>query len=340
MFGSKTPTLAKKMAIEMPNPLFSITVKDLVTQYTIDERSLNAVDYVDLQIGQGEVMGLVGESACGKSTLAYSILRLLPANGMITNGEISLNGKNIIDTSEEEFRKLRWNEMSIIFQGAMNALNPSMNILDQISEPIIEHEGVSKAEAHERSIKLLNEVGIADRFVESFPHELSGGMKQRVMIAMALGCEPSFLVADEPTTALDLIAQRNILQVMRNIQAKMHLSVLMISHDLSVIAQMADRCSIMYAGKIVESGDINQIFNEMIHPYTKALVGAFPDIRTDKKINGIAGDPPNLLDPPSGCRFHPRCPLTKAKGNPKICSTVNPDLVEKQGRPVACHLVE
>jgi peptide/nickel transport system ATP-binding protein len=328
------------VAIQLPNPLFSITVKDLVTSYSIDERTLNAVDNVDLQIKQGEVMGLVGESACGKSTLAYSILRLLPANGFVTNGEIYLNEKNLVNMNEEEFRQIRWSEMSIIFQGAMNALNPSMNILDQISEPIIEHEGVKKEEAHERSINLLREVGIAERFIESFPHELSGGMKQRVMIAMALGCEPSFLVADEPTTALDLIAQRNILQVMRNIQAKMHLSVLMISHDLSVIAQMADRCSIMYAGKIVESGEINQIFNEMVHPYTKALVGAFPDIRTDKKIDGIPGDPPNLLDPPSGCRFHPRCPLTKAKGNPKICSTISPELVEKQGRPVACHLVE
>lgn len=324
----------------MPNPLFSITVKDLVTKYTIDDRSINAVDHVDLQIGQGEVMGLVGESACGKSTLAYSILRLLPANGMVTNGELYLNEKNLLNMSEEEFRRVRWKEMSIIFQGAMNALNPSMNILDQISEPIIEHEGVNKAEAHERTIQLLSEVGIAERFIEGYPHELSGGMKQRVMIAMALGCEPSFLVADEPTTALDLIAQRNILQVMRNMQKKMELSVLMISHDLSVIAQMADRCSIMYAGKIVESGDINQIFTNMIHPYTKALVGAFPDIRSEKKIDGIPGDPPNLFNPPSGCRFHPRCPLRKEKGNPEICSTADPELVEKQGRPVACHLAE
>jgi len=326
----------------MPNPLFSISVKDLVTKYTIDnsDRSLNAVDHVDLQIGQGEVMGLVGESACGKSTLAYSLLRLLPPNGSVTNGELYLNGKNLLNMSEEEFRQIRWKEMSIIFQGAMNALNPTMNVLDQISEPIIEHEEVTKAEAHERSKKLLSEVGIAERFIESYPHELSGGMKQRVMIAMALGCEPSFIVADEPTTALDLIAQRNILRVMRNIQAKMNLSVLMISHDLSVIAQMADRCSIMYAGKIVESGDINQIFNDMVHPYTKALVGAFPDIRAEKTINGIPGDPPNLFSPPSGCRFHPRCPLAKSRGNPEICSTVDPVLVEKQGRPVSCHLVE
>lgn len=319
---------------------FSIFIKDLVTEYTVEKRSLKAVEGVDLQIKKGEVMGLAGESACGKSTLAYSILRLLPANGHITNGEIHLNGKNLLNLTDEEFRRVRWTELSVIFQGAMNALNPCMNVSDQISESIRAHEEISKEEANARSIKLLTEVGISDRFSNSFPHELSGGMKQRVMIAMALSCDPSFLIADEPTTALDLIAQRNILKVMRTIQERMSLSVLLISHDLSVIAQMAESCTIMYAGKVVESGKVNTIFNDAMHPYTKALVGAFPDIRSTKRIEGISGDPPDMWNPPTGCRFHPRCPLSQSKGNPEICRTVDPILMEKQKHPVACHLVE
>jgi len=319
----------------MSTPLFSISVKDLVTEYKVEKRSLKAVDRVDLQIRENEVVGLAGESACGKSTLAYSILRLLPANGKIVEGEIFLRDIDLINISEEEFRKVRWKEMSIVFQGAMNALNPCMNTVDQINEAILAHEEVTKEEATARSIKLIGEVGIAERFIESYAHELSGGMKQRVMIAMALACEPSFLVADEPTTALDLIAQRNIIKVLGEIQKRMKLSVLLISHDLSVIAQMADRCAIMYAGKIVEIGDIGTIFHKGLHPYTKALIGSFPDIRSEKKIYGIPGDPPNLLAPPLGCRFHSRCPLAE-----DICRRVEPELVEKQGRPVACHLVE
>lgn len=319
---------------------FSIFIKDLVTEYSVDNRFLKAVEGVDLQIKKGEVMGLAGESACGKSTLAYSILRLLPANGNVTKGEISLNGTNLLDLNDEEFRKIRWTEISIIFQGAMNALNPCMNVSAQISEAIRAHEEISKEEANARSVKLLTEVGISDRFSNSFPHELSGGMKQRVMIAMALCCDPSFLIADEPTTALDLIAQRNVLRVIQTMQERMSLSMLLISHDLSVIAQMADSCTIMYAGKVVESGKVDQIFNDGIHPYTQALVGAFPDIRSTKKIEGISGDPPDMMNPPPGCRFHPRCPLTQSKGNPEICRTVDPILIEKEKRPVACHLVE
>jgi peptide/nickel transport system ATP-binding protein len=319
---------------------FSIFIKDLVTEYTVEKRSLKAVEGVDLQIKEGEVMGLAGESACGKSTLAYSILRLLPANGHVTQGEIQLNGKNLINLTDEEFRRVRWTELSIIFQGAMNALNPCMTITDQISEAIRAHEEIGKEEANGRSINLLSEVGISERFSQSFPHELSGGMKQRVMIAMALACDPSFLIADEPTTALDLIAQRNVLQVMRNIQERMSLSVLLISHDLSVIAQMADRCTIMYAGKVVETGQVNTIFNDAIHPYTQALVNAFPDIRSTKKIDGISGDPPDMMNPPNGCRFHPRCSLYQSKGTPEICRTIDPVLTEKQKHPVACHLVE
>lgn len=319
---------------------FSLTIKNLVTSYKVEDRVLRAVDNISLQIKENEVIGLAGESACGKSTLAYSILRLLPANGEIIGGEIILDERNIVKLSEEEFRKIRWKEMSIIFQGAMNALNPCMTINDQITEGILTHEKMTKEEAQARSIKLLNEVGISERFINSYPHELSGGMKQRVMIAMALGCEPRFMVADEPTTALDLIAQRNVLKVLKDVQRRMQLSMIIISHDLSVIAQVADRCAIMYAAKIVEYGDIRTIFKDGLHPYTRSLIGSFPDLRSDKKVAGIPGDPPNLIRPPPGCRFHPRCPLTAEHGSPKICRSVEPALVEKQGRPIACHLVE
>ncbi len=315
---------------------FSLFLKDLVTEYSVENRFLKAVEGVDLKIKKGEVMGLAGESACGKSTLAYSILRLLPANGNVTKGEIYLNGTNLLNLTEEEFRKIRWTEISVIFQGAMNALNPCMVISDQISEAIRAHEEISKEEANARSVKLLTEVGISERFSRSFPHELSGGMKQRVMIAMALCCDPSFLIADEPTTALDLIAQRNVLQVMQTMQEQMNLSVLLISHDLSVIAQMADSCTIMYAGKVVESGNVDTIFTDAIHPYTKALISAFPDIRSTKKIEGISGDPPDMMNPPQGCRFHPRC-----KYSMDICKKEIPQLSEaSKNQFVACHLIK
>ena len=319
----------------MSHPSFSVVVRNLKTVYRVEKGFLKAVDGVDLQIGKGAVLGLAGESACGKSTLAYSILRLLPANGEIISGEAILNGKNLVKMSDDELREVRWKEMSIVFQGSMNALNPCMNTANQIEEAILAHEKITKEEAEARTIKLLREVGISEKFTESFPHELSGGMKQRVMIAMALACEPKFLIADEPTTALDLIAQRNILKVLKEVQERMHLSVLLISHDLSVVAQMSDQVAIMYAGKIVEVGDIISIFHDGLHPYTRALINAFPDIRSNKKISGIPGDPPNLINPPPGCRFHPRCPLAE-----DICRRVEPELVEKQGHPVACHLVE
>jgi len=280
-------------------------------------------------------VGLAGESACGKSTLAYSILRLLPANGEIQGGEILLNGKDLVKMDDEGLREVRWKEIAMIFQGAMNALNPTMTVNEQIMEPILAHENVTREEAEARALKLLDQVGISDRFFKSFPHELSGGMKQRIMIAMALACEPSFLIADEATTALDVIVQKHLLDLMKHIQEEMNLSMLFISHDLSVIAQTCDRCAIMYAGKIVELADIESIFLRPLHPYTNALIHAFPDIRTGRKILGIPGAPPNLIHPPPGCRFHPRCPIAQ-----DICKQIQPDLEMKHGHLVACHMVK
>lgn len=323
----------------MSNPPFSVSIKNLQTAFKVNDHLLKAVDGVDLQIEKGKVMGLAGESACGKSTLAYSILRLLPANGEIIDGEIILNGVDVLKLNEKELQNVRWKEVSIIFQGAINALNPIMTVKKQIMEAILEHENVSTQEAQQRVENLLRQVGITERFIDSYPHELSGGMKQRIMIAMSLACRPSLLIADEITTALDVIVQKKILDLIKDIQTQLNLSMLMISHDLSVIAQTCDRCAIMYAGKIVELGDVRPLFLNSLHPYTKALLNAFPDIKSDEKVNGIPGSPPNLINPPSGCRFHPRCPLYESKRIEK-CIKIEPQLEKKQGRLVACHLVE
>ena len=280
-------------------------------------------------------MGLAGESACGKSTLAYSILRLLPANGEIQSGEIFFNGKDLVKMNDDELREIRWKEIAMIFQGAMNALNPTMTVDEQIMEAILAHEDTTTEEAEGRTLKLFDQVEISERFLKSYPHELSGGMKQRIMIAMALACKPRLLISDEATTALDVIVQKHILDLMKRVQEEMNLSMLFITHDLSVIAQTCDRCAIMYAGKIVEIADIESIFLEYLHPYTKALINAFPDIRSGKKIIGISGSPPNLINPPLGCRFHPRCPLTQ-----DICKRVEPVLEMKHEHSVACHMVK
>ena len=317
----------------MSSPTFFLSVKNLQTVYSLgDDRLLKAVNGVSIDIKKGEILGLAGESACGKSTLAYSILRLLPANARIIGGEVILNGKDLLKMTEDEFNEVRWKEISIIFQGALNALNPTMTIVNQIVEPIITHETISKEMAKTRAVKFIEQVGISKQFINSYPHELSGGMKQRAMIAMALACEPKMLIADESTTALDVIVQRKILDLLKEIQRKMNLSMIIISHDLSVIAQTCHRCAIMYAGKIVELANIESLFNENRHPYTKALINAFPDIRSNKLILGIPGAPPNLINLPSGCSFHPRCPLAQS-----ICSNIEPPLEEKHGHLVACH---
>lgn len=311
---------------------FSIFIKDLVTEYTVEKRSLKAVEGVDLQIKEGEVMGLAGESACGKSTLAYSILRLLPANGHVTQGEIQLNGKNLINLTDEEFRRVRWTELSIIFQGAMNALNPCMTITDQISEAIRAHEEIGKEEANGRSINLLSEVGISERFSQSFPHELSGGMKQRVIIAMALLLKPKFVIADEPTTALDVLIQAQIVNLLKNLK-KDGMSFMLITHDLAVLSEIADKIGIMYGGHMVEFGSSEDIYKNPKHPYTQGLLESIPTLKGNppKYIPGI---PPSLLDVPTQCRFIDRCPLVVEK-----CTTLPPKFKTQTGY-VRCWLYE
>lgn len=315
-----------------------LEVKNLSTYYFLPEGIVKAVEDVDFSIAKNEIMGLAGESGCGKTTVALSILRLIPSPGKIISGEVLFNGKNILKMRDEDFRReMRWKKLSIIFQKAMQSLNPVFRIRDQIVEAIKTCEvEISESEARSRTEQLLELVGIPPSHATSYPHEFSGGMRQRVMIAMALACNPEFVIADEPTTGLDVVVQAQILNLIRELQKKLKLSMMLISHDLSVIAQICNTCAIMYAGRLVEYSDVYSIFRDPRHPYTRGLLGAFPDIKAEKaRISRIPGSPPTLLDPPTGCRFHPRCQWMK-----DVCKKKTPALVPvKKNHLVACHLI-
>ena len=316
-----------------------LQVENLRTYFGILRGEVKAVDGVSFTMQKGHAMGLAGESGCGKTTTALSILRLLPSNAIIKEGKIIFEGTDILKLSDEEFRKgYRWKKISLISQGAMNALNPIMTVRDQMLEAIVLHEDLSKEEAVERAGQLLDLVGVGRERLSRYPHELSGGMKQRTMIAMALACNPSLIIADEPTTALDVITEAQVLGVMKELQKKLHLSMIVISHDLSMIAETCDSVAIMYAGKIVELGDVVRVYKETLHPYTQKLIGAFPSIVGEKaELSTIPGFPPDLLNPPPGCRFHPRCQYAM-----DICKKEDPELVNVGDKEhyVACHLVK
>ncbi len=314
-----------------------LDVQNLKAYYSTIKGDVKAVDDVRLQIDKGEALGLVGESGCGKTTLALAIMRLLPWNGRIVEGTIRLDGVDIVGLDDKTFDKdYRWKRMAYIFQGAMNALNPVFRVGDQIAEAITIHEDVEKKEALERTRSLFSLVGIDPERVTSYPHELSGGMKQRVMIAMALACNPEFIIADEPTTALDVIVQAQTLQVINELRKNLGLTMILITHDLSVVAQTCTTCAIMYAGNMVEYADIETIFKDPAHPYTRALISAFPSIKEERReLNSIAGVPPNLLNPPTGCRFHPRCLHSM-----DICTKEKPEYtVLREKHIAACHLL-
>ncbi len=311
-----------------------LEVEELCTHYHLGEKIVRAVDNVSFKINKSETFGLAGESGCGKTTIAYSIMRILPENGEIVNGRILLDGKDVVSLPEDKMRKLRWKEISIVFQYAMNAFNPVLNIGRQIIEVIREKDRVSKEEAAERVESLFDEVGLEPERINNYPHEFSGGMRQRAIIAQALACNPLLIIADEPVTALDVIVQNKILELLRTLQKKYQLAVLLITHDLSVVAENCDKVGIMYAGNLVEVGSTRDVFKETLHPYTYKLIGAFPSVIGPKQhLEFIHGVPPDLIQPPPGCRFHPRCPYVQA-----ICRKKVPELREiGKGHYAACH---
>jgi len=314
-----------------------LDVQNLKTYYYTLRGPVKAVDDVSFQVKKGEALGLAGESGCGKTTVALSVLKILPSGGKIIGGKILLREDDLVKLKENKMRQVRWKKISMVFQGAMNALNPLFKVEDQIVEAILTNErGVRKKEAYERANKMLELVGIQPSRGKDYPHEFSGGMRQRALIAMALACNPELLIADEPGTALDVIVQAQVLKLMSELKARLNLSMILITHDLSIIAELCEKTAIMYAGKIVEQGDIISIFKEPLHPYTQGLLSAFPSIKEAKRrMTSIPGVPPDLLEPPSGCRFHPRCPKAM-----QICKEREPITVKmgRQTHYVACYL--
>lgn len=288
----------------------ALEVDNLTINYKISRGFVRAAENVSFSIEKGEALGLAGESGCGKTTVALSLLRMLPINGKIAGGKILFQGNDIAKVSDNDLReKIRWKGISIVFQGAMNAMNPVFKVGEQISEAIYTHESnVKKEDIAKRVVKLFELVGLDPSRVDNYPHEFSGGMRQRALIAMSLACYPSLLISDEPCTALDVIVAAQVLKLLREIKTKLNLGMLLISHDLSIIAETCEKVGIMYAGMLAEYGDAVDIFQEPLHPYTQGLISAFPSIRGERvKMVSIPGSPPDLLRPPTGCRFHPRC---------------------------------
>lgn len=314
-----------------------LDVESLRTYYFTKRGPVKAVDGADFQVREGQAMGLAGESGCGKTTVALSIMKILPSRGKITDGRILLKDLDIARISEKQMRKIRWKRISLVFQGAMNALDPLYSLGDQIEEAILTHESkLKRKEATSRTEELLELVGMERKRIKSYPHELSGGMRQRGLIAMALACNPELLIADEPGTALDVIVQAQVLSIIEDLRKKLNLAVILITHDLSIIADTCDKVAIMYAGKIVEYADVSDLFEEPLHPYTQGLIHAFPNIKSTRtRMNSIPGSPPDLLDPPKGCRFHPRCTYAKT-----ICKEQEPAVTKIRGKEhlIACHL--
>lgn len=317
-----------------------VEFKNLSISFKIDEGIVRAVNDVSFEVRKGEVLGIVGESGCGKSVTSMSLMRLLPVPPTIyESGSINLNGVDILSLSEEEMREKRGSEVAIIFQEPMTSLNPVMKIGQQISEVMLIHQKISKSEAKKRAIELINLVGIprAESIFDSYPHELSGGMRQRIMIAIALACNPKVLIADEPTTALDVTIQAQILDLIKNMKSKFDMSIMMITHDLGVIAEMADYVIVMYAGKIVEKAKVLDIFKNPKHPYTIGLMKSKPTFEgSNEKLYSIPGQVPNPMNLPNYCYFYERCDRRK-----DICKKGIPDLISVgNSHYVSCYLLD
>ena len=297
-----------------------LEVKDLNMSYKTIDGNVDAVKDVSFTVKQGESFGLVGESGCGKTSVAMSLLQLQADNGKITSGEIIFDGQNIVNLSEAELREVRWSGISIVFQGAMNSWNPVVKIGEQIREAMREHyPNKTKDENTKKILELFEIVGLEDSIIDRYPHELSGGMKQRAVIALALSCDPKLIIADEPTTALDVVIQDQILNEIRKVQDVLGLSLIYISHDIAVIAEMTDNMAVMYAGRIVERGPTKEIFANPKHSYTKSLLESTPSVVGDKvKLQSLDGEPPSLISKEKGCTFAPRCPNKDISCNPEL----------------------
>ena len=311
-----------------------LEVKNLKTYFNISSGQVKAVDDVSFDLDYGESLGLVGESGCGKTTSALSIVQLLPKEGKIYGGEILLEGVDLAKLSDSEMQRYRWNEISLVFQGAMNALNPVQRIGKQISEAIVLHHQLGNEEALKKAGDILELVEIPRERLMNYPHEFSGGMKQRVMIAMALACNPKIIIGDEPTTALDVMVQAQILNLIEKLRKEFKMGFILITHDLSILAETCDKIAIMYAGKIVEMAEAEELFSNPVHPYTKKLISCFPDMKGERKIKeGIPGTPPNMIDLPGGCHFAPRCEHATER-----CKQETPCIIEvKKKHYVSCH---
>ena len=311
----------------------ALSVEDLTMHYLTRHGTVRAVDGVSFGLEPGGSMGLVGESGCGKSSIALSLMNLLPDNGRLISGRVKLGNEDLLAMAGSEVRDFRWRRVAMVFQAAMNAMDPVYRVGDQIVEAIQNHGlEARKDAARERVAALFDVVGLARPVMNRFPHELSGGMRQRAMIAMALSCEPDLIIADEPTTALDVIVQDRILRELKRIQQELGMSMLYITHDIAVVAEVTERTGVMYAGQLVELGDTSQLFRQAMHPYTSALLSSFPSVAGEKRrLETLPGEPPNLIQPPPGCRFSPRCPRAT-----DICRTVAPPRVAHEGGWAAC----
>ena len=311
-----------------------LRIRDLVVEYDTDEDVVQAVNHVDLQLGKGETLGLVGETGAGKTTIAKAILRILPdPPSRVKAGEIYFEGKDILKLSEGKMRKIRGNKIAMIFQDPMTALNPIETVGSQIAEAIGLHEKLSKAEVQKRAVDMLEMVGIPGERYGEYPHQFSGGMKQRVVIAMALACRPELLLADEPTTALDVTIQAQVLDMMESLKEKLNTSMILITHDLGIVAGMCDRVAVVYAGEIVEQGTTEEVFDFPGHPYTLGLFQSLPRLdSTEKRLKPINGLMPDPTDLPAGCKFSPRCPDCM-----DICRQEDPAVVQNGTHCIACH---
>jgi len=323
------------------NKQIILEVTDLKTQFFTETGVVQAVDGVNFRVRRGEVLGIVGESGCGKSVTSLSIMRLIGDPGRIVQGSIVFDDEDLVKLSEKEMLDIRGNRISMIFQQPQSSLNPVFRVGDQLAESLQIHKNMSKKESHARAVELLRMVGIPEpeSRAKSYPHEMSGGMAQRVMIAMALSCEPELLIADEPTTALDVTIQAQILDLMRNLRTKTDTAIILITHDLGVVAEMCDRVNVMYAGRIVEKASVEDLFASPQHPYTAALIGSTPVLgQVDKELTTIPGSVPNLITLPQGCKFAPRCEA-RIEHNLTRCTEEEPKLEDvENGRFVRCWL--